>query len=76
MSDSVTYDKANNTIAIKVNLEEGQKYYFGDIRYLGNTIYTDRQLNMLLGIKKGEVYNGTILQKRIADQSKPDGEAE
>lgn len=74
VSDSVTYDKKSNTIAIKVNLEEGRKYYFGDIRYLGNTVYTDRQLNALLGIKKGDIYNGTLLQKRIADQSKPDGE--
>ena len=74
ISDSVTYDKKSNTIAIKVNLEEGRKYYFGDIRYLGNTIYTDRQLNSLLGIRRGDVYNGTLLQKRIADQSKPDGE--
>ena len=74
ISDSVTYDKSNNAIAIKVKLEEGRKYYFGDIRYLGNTVYTDRQLNSLLGIKKGDVYNGTLLQKRIADESKPDGE--
>ena len=74
ISDSVAYDKTNNTIAIKVQLEEGRKYYFGDIRYLGNTIYTDRQLNSLLGIKKGEVYNGTVLEKRISDPSKPDGE--
>lgn len=74
VADSVTYDKANNTIAIKVNLEEGKKYYFGDIRYLGNTVYTDRQLNALLGIKKGDVYNGTILQKRIANEKEPDGE--
>ena len=74
ISDSVTYDKKSNTIAIKVNLEEGRKYYFGDIRYLGNSVYTDRQLNALLGIKKGDVYNGTILEQRIADKSKPDGE--
>lgn len=74
VSDSVVYDKATNTIAIKVNLEEGRKYYFGDIRYLGNTIYTDRQLNSLLGISKGDIYNGTLLQKRIADKTKPDGE--
>ena len=74
VSDSVTYNKSSNTVSIKVKLEEGRKYYFGDIRYLGNTIYTDRQLNALLGIKKGDVYNGTLLQKRIADQSKPDGE--
>ena len=73
-SDSVSFDKASNTVSIKVKLEEGRKYYFGDIRYLGNTVYTDRQLNLLLGIKKGDVYNGTLLQKRIADQTKPDGE--
>ncbi len=74
ISDSVIYDKKSNTIAIKVKLEEGRKYYFGDIRYLGNTVYTERQLNSILKIKKGEVYNGTILQKRIADQTKPDGD--
>ena len=74
ISDSVSYDKKSNTIDIKVNLEEGRKYYFGDIRYLGNTIYTDRQLNQLLGIKRGDVYNGVLLQKRIADETKPDGE--
>ena len=73
-SDSVTYDNKNNTIAIKVNLEEGKKYYFGNIRFVGNTVYNERQLNQLLGIKKGDVYNGVLLQKRIADNSKPDGE--
>ena len=74
VSDSVTYNKKKNTVAIKVQLEEGRKYYFGDIRYLGNTVYTDRQLNSILKIKKGDVYNGTILQERIADQTKPDGQ--
>lgn len=74
VSDSVIYNKKKNTVAIKVQLEEGRKYYFGDIRYLGNTVYTDRQLNSILKIKKGDVYNGTILQERIADQTKPDGQ--
>lgn len=74
ISDSVTYDKEKNLIDIKVNLEEGRKYYFGNIRYLGNTVYTDQQLARLLGIKKGDVYNGVLLQKRIADNTKPDAE--
>lgn len=74
IADTVKYNKANNTIAIKVNIEEGRKYYFGDIRYLGNTVYTDQQLNRLLAIKRGEIYNGVLLQKRIADASKPDSE--
>ena len=72
-SDSVNYNKEKNTIAIKLNIEEGNKYYFGNIDFLGNTVYNDQALSRVLGIKKGDVYNGVLLQKRIADQSKPDG---
>lgn len=74
ISDSVSYNQKNNTIAIKINLEEGKKYYFGDIRFIGNSVYNERQLNRILGIKKGDVYNGVLLQKRIADDTRPDAE--
>ena len=74
ISDSVRYDKDNNKIFIDVKLEEGRKYYFGDIRFLGNTIYTEEYLKRILGIEKGDVYNGVLLQKRIADNTKPDAE--
>jgi len=74
ISDSVTYLKDKNKLAIKVNIEEGHKYYFGDIKFLGNTVYSDNLLNRILGVKKGDVYNGVLLQKRIADKTKPDGE--
>ena len=74
VSDSVTYNKDKNTLAIKVNVEEGNKYYFGDIKFLGNTVYPDQYLNRMLGVKKGETYNGVLLEKRIADKTKPDGE--
>jgi outer membrane protein insertion porin family len=72
--DSVTYNKEKNMLAIKINLEEGNKYYFGNIKFLGNTVYSDQQLSRYLGIKKGETYNGVLLEKRIADKTKPDGE--
>lgn len=72
--DSVKYNKEKNTLAIKINLEEGNKYYFGNIKFLGNTVYSDQLLNRYLGIKKGETYNGVLLEKRIADKTKPDGE--
>jgi len=71
--DTVTYDTKKNLVSIKMNIQEGNKYYFGNIKYLGNTVYTNQQLNQVLGINKGEVYNGIMLQKRIADPSKPDG---
>lgn len=74
VSDSVTYNKEKNALSIKINVEEGNKYYFGDIKFLGNTVYPDHFLSRLIGVKKGETYNGVLLEKRIADKSKPDGE--
>lgn len=74
ISDTVVYNKEKNKIFIDVKLEEGRKYYFGDIRFLGNTVYTEEYLKRVLGINRGDVYNGVLLQKRIADNSKPDAE--
>ncbi len=74
VSDSITYNKEKNTIAIKLNIEEGNKYYFGNIKFLGNSVYSDQGLQKMLGIKKGDVYNGILLEKRIEDKTKPDGD--
>ena len=74
VSDSVWLDKSKNKIAINVKVEEGNKYYFGDIKFLGNTVYSDQLLKRVLGINKGDTYNGVLLEKRIADKSKPDGD--
>lgn len=74
VSDTIAYNAEKNTIAINIAVEEGRKYYFGDIKYLGNTVYTTQALNQKLGIKKGDVYNGTLLQERIQNTKKPDGD--
>ena len=74
VSESVIYNKETNKIKIDINIEEGKKYYFGDIRFLGNTVYSDQALNSILGIKRGEIYNGVLLEKRIADKTSPDAE--
>ncbi|MEL0199402.1 MAG: POTRA domain-containing protein, partial [Gammaproteobacteria bacterium] len=66
-------DKTSNSIALKLDIEEGNKYYFGDIDFIGNTVYSNNSLQQILGLKKGDVYNGVLLKKRIADKSKPDG---
>ncbi|MGK4566951.1 BamA/OMP85 family outer membrane protein [Flavobacterium sp. 3HN19-14] len=74
ITDSVIYNKERNKLAIHIKLEEGHKYYFGNIKFLGNTVYTDQGLNRMLGIKKGDVYNGVLLEKRIADSKDPDAD--
>ncbi len=72
INDSIIVENDNN-LRIKLSLEEGNQYYFGDIKFLGNAAYTDRILSSVLGIKKGDTYNGVLLKKRIADDTKPDG---
>ncbi len=73
VSDSLkSIDKKN--IALDIALSEGDKYYFGDIKFIGNSVFTDSQLRQVLGIKKGDVYNGVLLKERIQDDSAPDAE--
>lgn len=74
ISDSVAYDQKLKSIMIKLKIEEGNKYRFGNIKFLGNTVYSDEGLLSMIGIKKGDTYNGVLLEKRIADKTKPDGD--
>ncbi len=73
ISDSLIRNN-DNSVSLNINVEEGKKYYFGDIKFIGNTVYFDNQLKQILGIQKGDAYNGVLLKKRIADTSKPDGQ--
>jgi outer membrane protein insertion porin family len=74
VSDSVYLIDKNSKLAINIKIEEGSKYSFGNIKFLGNSVYSDQLLSRIIGIKKGDTYNGVLLEKRIADKSKPDGE--
>jgi outer membrane protein insertion porin family len=66
--------KNEKTIALNIGVEEGNKYYFGDIKFIGNTVYTDEQLKRLLKIEKGDVYNGVAFDQRISNPEDPDSE--
>ena len=72
ISDSIIINK-DNSLSINLNIEEGRRYYFGDIKFIGNSAYNNYQLQQVLGIKKGDPYNGVLLKKQIADDQKPDG---
>ena len=61
--DSVTpYDE--KTVNVFMQIEEGQKYYLRNITWVGNTLYPSEQLNYLLRMKKGDVYNQKLLEER------------
>ena len=61
-------------ITLKLSLEEGDKYYIGDIDFLGNTVYSDRELARQLGLEKGDVYNGVLLKERISKDGDPNAD--
>jgi len=66
VSDSVSrFDE--NTVDVHIKVEEGDKYYIRDITWLGNTIYPTDQLQAILGIYPGDVYNQKQLRKRTTD---------
>ena len=64
LKDSI-YKVNDKSIAIDIYLEEGKKYFFRNISWVGNTKYTDDALNQILKIKKGDVYNEKLLQTNL-----------
>lgn len=73
LDDKLTWND-DNTINLEIELEEGRQYRFGDIIYVGNKEYTDDQLNRILKIKKGDLYNGSVLKERISGDGTPTSE--
>ena len=66
ISDSIWKNKMTGEYFTEIKIEEGQKYYFGNIVFEGNTKYSTEQLNKLLNIKKGEVFNAQKLRGAFA----------
>ncbi|MDO4762758.1 MAG: outer membrane protein assembly factor BamA [Flavobacteriaceae bacterium] len=52
---------------IKIKLEEGKKYYIGDIEFYGNTVYSTETLQKLLGYKKGDIYDAVGFNKKVGE---------
>lgn len=64
VSDSVVkFD--DKSVTVYLTIDEGKKYYFRNIKWIGNTIYPYEYLDMILGIKKGDVYNQKHLMERL-----------
>lgn len=72
VSDTQYYNK-NGNLQIDLKMDEGRKYYFGNIAWRGNTKYSDSLLSVILGIHKGDTYNLEVLNKRLGKQMSAEG---
>jgi outer membrane protein insertion porin family len=70
IKDSV-YKTGHNAITIDLYVYEGHKYYYRNISFVGNTKFTATELGLLLGIRKGDVYNEEQLNSSL--QFNPNG---
>ncbi|MFZ1677715.1 MAG: outer membrane protein assembly factor BamA [Saprospiraceae bacterium] len=64
VTDSLVRNK-DGELNLTMTIDEGDKYYFGNITWKGNTIHDDDALSKILGIRKGEVYNEKLLDSRL-----------
>ena len=73
ISDKLVWND-DNTISLEIKVEEGKQYYFDDINFVGNKNFTVNQLTRVLGIDKGDIYNGTVLKERVKGDNSPDSQ--
>jgi outer membrane protein insertion porin family len=62
--DSV-YLLDDKNLKIHIQINEGEKYYFGDVEWIGNTKYRSSFLDTVLGINKGDLYNKELFSQRL-----------
>jgi outer membrane protein insertion porin family len=65
IAKDTVYFVSKNRVNIDVKIEEGHKYYFGDIKWFGNAKYRSGQLDTILNIKKGEIFDQTLLDQKL-----------
>ena len=62
--DSIYYVEPGR-LGIDLEFEEGDKYYFRDVTWTGNSIYSSDALNEVLGIQKGDPYDVVTMEKHL-----------
>ncbi len=61
----VSDDPETGGLVVEVEVDEGDKYHIRDVVFEGNTVLTDDQLALALGIQKGDVYDRTRMEKSL-----------
>ena len=63
-SDSL-YTTVKNRVGLTVRVDEGDQYYLRNIEWVGNSVYRKEDLERVFNIKKGVVYNQSLINDRL-----------
>lgn len=64
ITDSIWQEEDNDWI-IALKIEEGPQFYIGEVTWHGNTIYSNADLQKVFGLKKGDIFNPTLIESRL-----------
>lgn len=59
-------EQKDHAVNVYVKMDEGKKYYFRNISWVGNTKYNDTVLSSILDVRKGDVYDSKKLEERLS----------
>lgn len=66
LEDSV-WNVDDKHVSVYLKVEEGEKYYLRNISWVGNTVFASDDLDRILGMHKGDVYNQKLMNKRLME---------
>jgi outer membrane protein insertion porin family len=64
ISDSL-YTISEDRVGLLIRIEEGKQYFLGDVNWVGNSVYPKGALQQVFNVKKGTVYNQSLIEDRL-----------
>ena len=59
------YQVDEKNLFVKIKINEGKKYFFGNVEWIGNTKFRSGYLDTIFGIKYGDTYDKPLLDQRL-----------
>lgn len=69
--DSV-YKISPKRYVVKVKVDEGKRYYLGDVNFVGNSVYSTEVLERVFSYKKGDAFDAVGINKKVSGSDKDD----
>jgi outer membrane protein insertion porin family len=64
LADSM-YPISEDRIGLKIRIEEGKQYFLRNVDWVGNSVYRKEDLEKVFNVKKGSVYNQSLIGDRL-----------
>ena len=64
LSDSL-YPVSENRIGLQIRVDEGNQYFLRNVDWVGNSVYKKEDLAKVFNVKKGSVYNQSLISDRL-----------